>query len=98
MNAFTRNSGRTVFLDAALQPLRRWLDDPLVVEICANGPGSIWVEILGESAMRKFDVSELTESALRHPRNASPENPARASTRNIRCSRRLSRRANAFRA
>ena len=66
MNAFTRNSSRTVFLDAALQPLRPWLDDPLVVEICANGPGIIWVEILGESAMRKFDVPELTENALRH--------------------------------
>ncbi len=29
----------TVFLDRALAPIRPWLLDDQVVEICANGPG-----------------------------------------------------------
>ena len=56
----------TVFLDRALKPLRPWLDDDQVVEICANGPGTVWVERFGASAMERHDVTELTESAIRH--------------------------------
>ena len=55
-----------VFLDRALEPLRPWLDDDHVVEICANGPGVVWVEVFGEAAMQRHDVPELTAEALRH--------------------------------
>lgn len=56
----------TVFIDRALEPIRRWLEDDQVVEICANGPGEIWVERFGQAAMERHDVPALTEHAIRH--------------------------------
>lgn len=64
MNAPAR--GLTVFLDRALAPIQRWLDETQVVEICANGPGEVWVERFGQSAMERHDVPTLTEGAIRH--------------------------------
>lgn len=64
MSAQPRNL--TVFLDRALAPMRPWLDDSQVVEICANGPRTIWIERFGQSAMERHDVPELTEQAIRH--------------------------------
>lgn len=64
MNAPARNL--TVFLDRALGPIRPWLDDDQVVEICANGPGEVWVERFGQAAMERHEVPELTELAIRH--------------------------------
>ena len=56
----------TVFLDRALAPLQPWLDDPQVVEICANGPGVVWIERSGATAMERHDVPALTALAIRH--------------------------------
>jgi type IV secretion system protein VirB11 len=56
----------TIFLDRALAPIRSWLDETQVVEICVNGPGEVWVERFGHSAMERHDVPELTETAIRH--------------------------------
>ena len=56
----------TVFLDRALKPIRPWLLDDQVVEICANGPGQVWVERFGQSAMERHEVPELTDLAIRH--------------------------------
>jgi type IV secretion system protein VirB11 len=56
----------TVFIDRALEPVRPWLEDDQVVEICANGPGEVWVERFGQSAMERHDVPSLTEHAIRH--------------------------------
>jgi type IV secretion system protein VirB11 len=56
----------TVFIDRALDPIRTWLDDDQVVEICANGPGEVWVERFGQSAMERHDVPSLTEHAIRY--------------------------------
>lgn len=56
----------TVFLDRALEPIRPWLDDDQVVEICANGPGVVWIERFGEAAMERHAVPELTAAAIRH--------------------------------
>ena len=56
----------TVFLDRALGPLRPWLDDASVVEICANGPGQVWIERFGQAHMERHAVPELTEAAIRH--------------------------------
>ena len=64
MNAPARNP--TVFIDRALDPIRPWLDDDQVVEICANGPGEVWVERFGQSAMERHEVPSLTEHAIRH--------------------------------
>ena len=61
-----RSAPETIFLETALQPLRPWLDDPNVVEICANRPGEIWIEVFGEAAMHRHVLPALTPSALRH--------------------------------
>lgn len=56
----------TVFIDLALEPIRPWLEDDQIVEICANGPGEVWVERFGQSAMERHEVPGLTEHAIRH--------------------------------
>ncbi|HRO01103.1 MAG TPA: P-type DNA transfer ATPase VirB11 [Nitrobacter sp.] len=56
----------TVFIDRALEPIRPWLEDDQVVEICANGPGEVWIERFGQSAMERHEVPALTEHAIRH--------------------------------
>ena len=57
---------RTVFLNEALGPLRQWLDNEKVVEIIANGPGELFVEIIGESAMQRVESPAITVDWLRH--------------------------------
>ena len=57
---------RTIFLEQALAPLRRWLDDDSVVEIVANGPGELYVEVMGESAMQRVAAPEVTSEWIRH--------------------------------
>lgn len=56
----------TIFIDRALEPVRSWLEDDQVVEICANGPGEVWVERFGQSAMEHHRLPALTEHAIRH--------------------------------
>ena len=38
-------------------PLREWLDNEKVVEIIANGPGELFVEIIGKSAMQRVEFA-----------------------------------------
>lgn len=57
---------RTVFLSRALEPIRRWLSDDTVVEICANRPGEVWIEVAGGTEMERHAVPELSRAALRH--------------------------------
>ena len=57
---------RTVFLNEALGPLREWLDNEKVVEIIANGPGELFVEIIGELAMQRVELRAITVDWLRH--------------------------------
>ena len=64
MNALARSL--TVFVDRALEPVRTWLDDDQVVEICANGSGEVWVERFGEAAMECHAVPALTAQAIRY--------------------------------
>ncbi len=56
----------SVYLDRALEPLRSWLTNPRVIEIVANGPGVVFVEIMGEPAMQRHDVPGLTSTEIRH--------------------------------
>lgn len=56
----------SVYLDRALEPLRPWLSDPRVVEIVANGPGVVFVEVMGEPAMQRHEVPRLTSAEIRH--------------------------------
>ncbi len=55
-----------VFLNRALEPLLPWLGDDRVVEICANRPGEIWVERVGDPAMLRFELPQFDAMALRH--------------------------------
>ena len=64
MNALNRS--QTVFVDRALEPIRVWLEDDQVVEICANGPGEVWVERFGQAAMERHEIGGLSEHAIRH--------------------------------
>lgn len=61
-----RGDARTIFLDQAMMPLRQWLDDDKVVEIVANGPGELYVEVMGESAMQRIDAPGVTSDWIRH--------------------------------
>ena len=36
-----------VFLRLSCEPIRRWLENPKVIEIMVNRPGEVWVEDLG---------------------------------------------------
>lgn len=56
----------SVYLDRALEPLRPWLANRQVVEIVANGPGVIFVEVMGEAAMQRHEVPGLTAAEIRH--------------------------------
>ncbi|MBG0812290.1 P-type DNA transfer ATPase VirB11 [Methylosinus sp. H3A] len=49
-----------------MSPIRRWLDDDSIVEIVANGPGVLYVEVMGDSAMRRVECSEATGEWFRH--------------------------------
>ena len=54
-----------MFFRNAAEPIRVWLQNPDVIEICVNRPGEVWVEALGKPAMERFEVPELTETAIR---------------------------------
>ena len=56
----------TVFLDQALIPLRPWFENPDVVEILINGPGDVFIEILGAPAMQRHHVDRLGSDAIRN--------------------------------
>ena len=56
----------TVFLTRALEPIRPWLDDNTVVEICSNRPGEVWVEIAGGTEMQRHEVPALTRGGLQN--------------------------------
>src|SRR5208282_2650564 len=66
----TRRSGSLlwetlpVYFRQAASPIRRFLQDTDVIEICVNRPGEVWIEALGRPAMERFEVPEMTEEAI----------------------------------
>ena len=52
------------YLRQAADPIRPWLQNPDVIEICVNRPGEVWIEALGQSEMLRFEVPELTSAAI----------------------------------
>jgi type IV secretion system protein VirB11 len=54
-----------VFFRQAAEPIRRWLQNPDVIEICCNRPGEVWIEALNRPAMERFLVPELDGDAVR---------------------------------
>jgi type IV secretion system protein VirB11 len=57
-------SDRHYFLYRALAPLKRFLDDPAVVEISVNRPGHVYVERFGADHMQFHEVPELTTAEI----------------------------------
>ena len=54
-------AGRSVYLDAYLEPFRRWLDMDSVTEILVNRPGEVWVEDSARPGMQKLAVPEIDD-------------------------------------
>src|SRR6516225_756369 len=61
-----------VYFRQAASPIRRFLQDTDVIEICVNRPGEVWIEALGRPAMERFEVPELTEEAIGRLATAMP--------------------------
>ena len=53
-----------MYFRQAASPIRRFLQDTDVIEICVNRPGEVWIEALGRPAMERFEVPEMTEEAI----------------------------------
>jgi type IV secretion system protein VirB11 len=52
------------YMQQACRPIRRWLQDPTVIEIMVNRPGEVWVEAVGRPGLEMFRVPELTNEAI----------------------------------
>ncbi|WP_052642562.1 P-type DNA transfer ATPase VirB11 [Pseudorhizobium banfieldiae] len=48
------------FLNRSLEPIRKFLDDPKVVEIAVNRPGQVYVERFGADHMEHHEIDALT--------------------------------------
>lgn len=55
---------RSVYLDAYLAPLRRWLGRETVTEILVNRPGEVWIEDAADPGMHRFELPEMTDQLL----------------------------------
>jgi len=53
------------FLRQACEPIRRWLEDPDVIEIMCNRPGEVWIESTLHAEMQRFEVPALTDIQIR---------------------------------
>ena len=51
------------WLGEALKPIRKYLDDPQVVEISCQKPRELWLEKGGNLVMQKIEEPALTEHA-----------------------------------
>lgn len=54
-------AGRSVYLDAYLEPFRRWLEMDSVTEILVNRPGEVWIEDSARPGMQKLAVPEIDD-------------------------------------
>ena len=53
--------GGSAYLDAYLEPFRRWLDRDSVTEILVNRPGEVWIEDSAVLGMRRIEASEIDD-------------------------------------
>lgn len=53
-----------IYVRQTAQPIRRWLEDPAVIEIMCNRPGEIWIESLDSRHMSRHDVPALDAKAI----------------------------------
>ncbi len=55
---------RSVYLDAYLAPLRRWLERETVTELLVNRPGELWIEDADQQGMQRIALPELDDQLL----------------------------------
>ncbi|WP_075857192.1 P-type DNA transfer ATPase VirB11 [Rhizobium hainanense] len=53
-----------IYVRQTAQPIRRWLEDPDVIEIMCNRPGEIWIESMVASHMVRHVVPGLDHKAI----------------------------------
>lgn len=53
-----------VYLRAYLRPFARFLEQSDVTEVMVNRPGEVWVESVGQAAMRRIDAPDVDEILL----------------------------------
>jgi type IV secretion system protein VirB11 len=53
--------GGSAYLDAYLQPFRRWLDRDTVTEILVNRPGEVWIEDSQRAGMQRIEAPEIDD-------------------------------------
>ena len=53
-----------IYVRQTAQPIRKWLEDPDVIEIMCNRPGEIWIESLNSHHMMRHAVPALDERAI----------------------------------
>lgn len=52
------------FLNEALKPLKPYLNDPGIIEICVNRPQQVFIERAGVSGMEYFFLEDLSEKRI----------------------------------
>lgn len=58
-------TGDHYFLKKFLKPLKPFLDDPKVVEICINRPGEVFIEKLGDEFLTRHEIEELDGATIK---------------------------------
>ena len=53
--------GGSAYLDAYLQPFRRWLDCDTVTDILVNRPGEVWIEDSAHPGMQRVEAAEIDD-------------------------------------
>ncbi|MFW8642286.1 type IV secretion system protein VirB10 [Rhizobium beringeri] len=53
-----------VYVRQTAQPIRKWLEDPAVIEIMCNRPGEIWIESIDSQHMIRHAVPALDDRAI----------------------------------
>ena len=53
--------GGSAYLEAYLQPFRRWLDRDTVTEILINRPGEVWIEDSARPGMQRVEAAEIDD-------------------------------------
>ena len=54
-------SERSVYLDAYLEPFKRWLDRDTVTEIMVNRPGEVWIEDASNPGMQRIETPDIND-------------------------------------
>jgi len=55
-----------IFLAKFIEPIRHWLEDDRVSEVCVNEPGTVWVERAGERGMTRHETPDMDAKRIEH--------------------------------